>query len=222
MTQSRFLFFFRAGLLGAVLLLQLPGALASPPADEDAVARFLGTEGLLEAQGSDEEHPEKRNLLQQMRHTASDMVRHAMGLLGVPYSRGGQSADEGFDCSGFTRHVFERSLGLLLPRRADDQARAPGLVPVQREELRPGDLVFFNTLRRTFSHVGIYIGEGKFIHSPRTGSRVRVESLRNSYWTKRYTGARRAGSITESASLTSPLPEGGDMAGQQSGASQVH
>ena len=98
-----------------------------------------------------------------VRDRASDMVVSAMTFLGVPYRRGGNGAD-GFDCSGFTRHVFQNTLGLVLPRRADEQATAAGLVQVQRDELKPGDLVFFNTLKRTFSHVGIYIGEGKFIH----------------------------------------------------------
>jgi cell wall-associated NlpC family hydrolase len=125
---------------------------------------------------------------------AGDMIVSAMNFLGVPYRRGG-SSDQGFDCSGFTRHVFESSLGLVLPRKVDEQARAPGLVTVKRDELEPGDLVFFNTLRRTFSHVGIYIGDGKFIHSPRTGSSVRLEDMRQSYWTKRFTGARRADSL---------------------------
>jgi cell wall-associated NlpC family hydrolase len=84
------------------------------------------------------------------------------------------------------------SLGLVLPRRADDQAKSAGLAVVKRDELKPGDLVFFNTLKRTFSHVGIYVGEGKFIHSPRTGGEVRVEDMRFAYWAKRFTGARRA------------------------------
>lgn len=130
-----------------------------------------------------------------MRTRASDMVISSMRFLGVPYVRGGTSADTGFDCSGFTRYVFEHSLGLVLPRRADEQAKAAGLVKVKRDELKPGDLVFFNTLRRTFSHVGIYIGEGKFIHSPRTGAEVRVEDMRGGYWMKRFTGARRAPQI---------------------------
>jgi cell wall-associated NlpC family hydrolase len=128
-----------------------------------------------------------------MRDRASDMVITAMNFLGVPYRRGGSSEEAGFDCSGFTRHIFEMSLGLVLPRRVDDQAGAAGLVEVKREELRPGDLVFFNTLRRTFSHVGIYVGDGKFIHSPRTGGAVRVEDMRYDYWSQRFTGARRAG-----------------------------
>ena len=122
---------------------------------------------------------------------ASDMVVTAMNFLGVPYKRGGSNEDSGFDCSGFTRHVFGMTLGLALPRRVDEQASAPGLVPIKRDELKPGDLVFFNTLKRTFSHVGIYIGEGKFIHSPRSGGEVRVEEMGLAYWKKRFTGARR-------------------------------
>ena len=126
-----------------------------------------------------------------MRDSASDMVVSAMNFLGVRYRRGGTSAEDGFDCSGFTRHVFESSLGLILPRRADEQASAPGLQKIKKDDLQPGDLVFFNTLKRTFSHVGIYVGEGKFIHAPRSGASVRVEDMRISYWTKRFTGARR-------------------------------
>jgi cell wall-associated NlpC family hydrolase len=110
----------------------------------------------------------------------------------VPYRRGGQSREQGFDCSGFTRHVFENSVGLILPRRAIEQANSPDLVPVSRAELKPGDLVFFNTLRHTFSHVGIYIGDNKFIHSPRAGGEVRVEDIRLDYWQARFDGARRA------------------------------
>jgi hypothetical protein len=122
---------------------------------------------------------------------ASELVVGAMNFIGVPYRRGG-SGEGGFDCSGFTRHVFENTVGLVLPRRVDEQATAPGLVQIRRDELQPGDLVFFNTLKRTFSHVGIYIGEGRFIHSPRTGGQVRIEDMGHSYWTKRFTGARRA------------------------------
>lgn len=131
------------------------------------------------------------NIAERVRDGASDMVLTAMNFLGVPYKRGGSSEESGFDCSGFTRHIFETSLGLVLPRKADQQAHAPGLVPVGRNELKPGDLVFFNTLKRTFSHVGIYVGEGKFIHAPRPGGEVRVEEMSLAYWKKRFTGARR-------------------------------
>lgn len=121
--------------------------------------------------------------------TASDLVAHAMGFLGVPYRRGGNSAETGFDCSGFVRNVYEQTVGLVLPRRANEQAQATQTI--DREDLQPGDLVFFNTMRRAFSHVGIYVGDGKFIHAPRSGARVRVEDMREAYWRKRFNGARR-------------------------------
>ena len=120
------------------------------------------------------------------------MIETAMNFIGVRYRFGGASAEGGFDCSGFTRRVFESSIGLLLPRRADEQAKSANLVPVDREALQPGDLVFFNTLRRTFSHVGIYVGDHKFIHSPSVGGEVRVDDMRFAYWAKRFTGGRRA------------------------------
>jgi cell wall-associated NlpC family hydrolase len=112
-----------------------------------------------------------------------------MGFLGVPYRRGGNSAETGFDCSGFVRAMYEQSVGLILPRQAIEQAKAAQ--NIDHSDLQPGDLVFFNTMRRSFSHVGIYVGEGKFIHSPRSGSQVRVEDMNESYWKKRFNGARR-------------------------------
>ncbi len=151
----------------------------------DAITRFLQDTGLMK-------NASENKLLNQVRDTASDLVMSAMNFLGVPYKRGGKSLESGFDCSGFTRHIFEMSVGLVLPHRADEQARLSSLIPIKQEELKPGDLVFFNTMKRTFSHVGIYVGDGKFIHSPRVGSAVRVEDLREAYWAKRFTGARRA------------------------------
>jgi cell wall-associated NlpC family hydrolase len=136
--------------------------------------------------------PAPMELTQRMQATATGVVETAMNFLGLPYRRGGTTEAGGFDCSGFTRYMFEMSVGLVLPRRADEQAKAPGLTPVKRDELEPGDLVFFNTLRRTFSHVGIYVGDGKFIHAPKPGAEVRVEDMRFKYWAKRFTGARRA------------------------------
>lgn len=121
--------------------------------------------------------------------TTHKVLGRAMTLLGVPYKRGGNSEETGFDCSGFVRHLYETSVGRLLPRRADEQARSTE--KIERSELNPGDLVFFNTMRRTFSHVGIYLGDGKFIHAPSAGKAVRVDDLREAYWTKRFTGARR-------------------------------
>jgi cell wall-associated NlpC family hydrolase len=120
---------------------------------------------------------------------ATGLVEQAMGLLGVPYRRGGTSEITGFDCSGFVRHLYEKSVGQILPRRAVEQARATEVI--DKEELKPGDLVFFNTMRRAFSHVGIYVGDGKFIHAPRAGKSVNIEDMRSAYWQKRFNGARR-------------------------------
>ena len=119
---------------------------------------------------------------------ASDLVVNAMGYLGVPYRRGGTGL-QGFDCSGFVQAIYENTLGLVLPHNA--KAQAAVTEKIDKSELQPGDLVFFNTLRRAFSHVGIYIGDGKFIHSPRPGGEVRIEDMRESYWVKRFNGARR-------------------------------
>ena len=131
-------------------------------------------------------------LLRRVQDRATEMVMVALNAVGVRYRRGGNSEAGGFDCSGFTRYVFGNSLGLQLPRRADEQASAPGLIAVRRDELRPGDLVFFNTLRQTFSHVGIYIGDNRFVHAPSPGGEVRTEDMDFAYWKKRFTGARRA------------------------------
>jgi cell wall-associated NlpC family hydrolase len=163
-------------------------AATKPATAQDAVSRFLSERGLL----ASAEHGGSSRLLASVRDTASDLVLSAMNFLGVRYTRGGNSVENGFDCSGFTRHIFEMSVGMVLPRRADEQAKDGNLLSIKRDELKPGDLVFFNTMKRTFSHVGIYVGEGKFIHAPRTGSAVRVEDMRDSYWAKRFTGARRA------------------------------
>ncbi|HMZ86088.1 MAG TPA: C40 family peptidase [Giesbergeria sp.] len=119
----------------------------------------------------------------------TDLVTTAMGFLGVPYRRGGNSAETGFDCSGFVRNIYQQTLGLLLPRQASEQAASTE--KIDKKDLQPGDLVFFNTMRRAFSHVGIYVGDGKFIHSPRSGGKVRVEDMQESYWQKRFNGARR-------------------------------
>ena len=182
-------------LLSLALLLLAPPLHAAPEGGPgssssagDAVVQLLQERGLLPTASQVEANP----LVQQVRNTASDLVMHAMNFLGVPYRRGGNTADQGFDCSGFTRFVFENSIGLVLPRRADQQAQSAGLAAIKREELKPGDLVFFNTMRKAFSHVGIYVGEGKFIHAPRTGGEVRVEDMRQAYWAKRFNGARRA------------------------------
>ena len=115
------------------------------------------------------------------------MAGAAMEHLGVEYKYGGDEPDTGFDCSGLVIYAAEKSLGLKLPRRSADIARQG--IAVERSELRKGDLVFFNTLGRRFSHVGIYLGNHKFVHAPRRGAQVRVESMDIAYWKKRYNGA---------------------------------
>jgi cell wall-associated NlpC family hydrolase len=186
----------------ALLLCFTVGLAAADPGDApDPVMKLLADKGLLAADPSaaPEASVEKATLLRQVHDRAADMVIAAMDFVGVRYRRGGTSAETGFDCSGFTRHVFEMSLGLVLPRRADEQAAAPGLVVVKREDLKPGDLVFFNTLKRSFSHVGIYIGDNRFIHAPRTGKLVRTEDMSFAYWAKRFTGGRRAATASNDA-----------------------
>lgn len=113
----------------------------------------------------------------------------AMELLGIRYRRGGASPESGFDCSGFVRYVFSESLGLSLPHNA--AAISQDGTRVDKKELQPGDLVFFNTMRRAFSHVGIYLGNNLFVHAPRSGGRVRIEDMGDRYWSRRYNGARR-------------------------------
>ncbi len=122
----------------------------------------------------------------------ADLVMTALNFIDVDYKWGGNSAAEGFDCSGFTRHVYQTIGGIPLPRTAESQAAAPGFRTVALHALAPGDLVFFDTLRRAYSHVGIYVGNGRFVHAPRTGAQVRIENMRSSYWSSRFSGARRA------------------------------
>ncbi len=170
----------RLSLLLASLL--VAGAAHAAPATDrsEDIDRMIADKGLM-------------GQLQQVRQSVvertSDLVVTAVGFLGVPYRRGGNTAETGFDCSGFVRAMYNQTVGHLLPRRAEEQAAATE--KIDRTELKPGDLVFFNTMRRAFSHVGIYVGEGKFIHSPRTGAQVRVEDMNGSYWKRRFDGARR-------------------------------
>ncbi|MBM4190200.1 MAG: C40 family peptidase [Betaproteobacteria bacterium] len=115
---------------------------------------------------------------------------YALTLIGSPYKRGGTDPNKGVDCSGFVRHVYNDASGLELPHNALQMSREG--VAVEKMALEPGDLVFFNTRRKPFSHVGIYLGEGRFVHSSSTRSKyVTVSNLDDRYWTTRYNGARR-------------------------------
>lgn len=117
------------------------------------------------------------------------MLFQVLTSIGVDYKYGGDSRATGFDCSGLVAHVYREGYGVTLPRNTFGQSQAGR--PVTAEELLPGDLVFYNTLNRPYSHVGIYLGDGRFIHAPRTGAAVRIENLKSGYWSQRWSGARR-------------------------------
>lgn len=121
--------------------------------------------------------------------SAQELVNEGMSYLGIRYRFGGTSPETGLDCSGLVQNVFRNALGLNLPRTAREMASQGD--KVGKQELKPGDLVFFNTMRRAFSHVGIYLGDGQFLHSPSSGGGVRVESMSSRYWANRFNGARR-------------------------------
>ncbi len=120
---------------------------------------------------------------------SGSLTSYARSLIGAPYKYGGNSPDSGFDCSGFVGHVFRHSAGIRLPRSTGAISRTGK--PVGMNDLRAGDLVFFDTLQRKFSHVGIYLGHDRFIHAPSNGGRVRVEYMLDDYWRRNYNGARR-------------------------------
>ncbi|BCB27151.1 peptidase P60 [Sulfurimicrobium lacus] len=131
----------------------------------------------------------------------SEMLNYALNLIGVNYKYGGAQPTTGFDCSGYVSHVFRQVAGLSLPHNALAISRQGKQISMK--ELQPGDLVFFNTLRRSFSHVGIYIGNNRFVHAPSSGGGVEVVSLQDSYWVKHFNGARRILTFQPPAGLAS-------------------
>jgi len=118
-----------------------------------------------------------------------ELLLQAIAAVGHDYQRGGKSMATGFDCSGLVAHVFKEAYGVLLPHNARAQSERGRFVPAK--DLEAGDLVFFNTLKQPFSHVGIYLGDGRFIHAPKPGAVVRTENMQLAYWRTRYDGARR-------------------------------
>ncbi|WDR90920.1 C40 family peptidase [Burkholderia ambifaria] len=181
-----------AGLFIGALFAAAPGAFA------DEVSSFsqnasnstqIGSGSSLQQTSAQPSSGGAKSFLAGMAGKAGDVVVGALNMIGVRYRWGGNSPDSGLDCSGFVRYVFQDTLGMSLPRRAEEMSRVGEKASMSN--LKPGDLVFFNTMRRTFSHVGIYIGDNKFVHSPSTGSTIRVDDLDNGYWEKRFTGARR-------------------------------
>lgn len=120
---------------------------------------------------------------------AAELALRAIGLIGTPYAYGGSDPQLGMDCSGLVRYLFRETWGAELPRTSAEMSRLGQ--EVDKRELQPGDLVFYNTLRRAFSHVGIYLGDNRFIHAPASGGQVRIEDMDLNYWKRRFDGARR-------------------------------
>ncbi|HEY7987323.1 MAG TPA: C40 family peptidase [Methylophilaceae bacterium] len=140
-------------------------------------------------QAEDTKEIKEPSLLDQASATVQEVMMSALALTGTPYKFGGTSPDTGFDCSGFVRYVFQQAANLTLPHGARALSQIGKVIPV--DQLQPGDLVFYNTLKSSFSHVGIYIGDNRFIHAPSAGGGVHIVNMQDEYWVKRFNGARR-------------------------------
>lgn len=176
MRRMRFTIFLRASVIACALIAQCAFAEASAIPAPETESGVLG-----------------------YRDDVQQIIDRARELIGIRYRRSGDRPQTGFDCSGFVGYVFREGVGLILPRASREISRTG--TPVSRHELKAGDLVFFNTMRHTFSHVGIYLGNHLFIHAPRTGEAVRIDDLQGRYWVKRYSGARR---MSESVEFSTP------------------
>jgi cell wall-associated NlpC family hydrolase len=154
-----------------------------------AAAFSLGGAGVAQSVEQAPEPADTLSIFERYANSTQDLILKGLELVGIGYRQGGTHPDGGLDCSGFVQFVFRDAAGRLLPRTAREQSRMGDVV--EKSELKPGDLVFFNTMRRAFSHVGIYLGDNHFVHSPRSGGKVRIEDMSLGYWAKRYSGARR-------------------------------
>lgn len=165
--------FLRAASLAALLAFAVPAAHATDP---EPVAEPGRIGSVLARIGS-------------FTDRATSLALEAMSLIGIHYRRGGSTPEHGLDCSGLVRYVFRQANGTELPRTSAEISQMGE--KIEKKDLQPGDLVFFNTLKRTFSHVGIYLGDNKFIHAPSSGGAVRIDSMDLDYWKARFNGARR-------------------------------
>ncbi len=136
-----------------------------------------------------EQNEEVHSIFGDSRKSITSVLMKGIEYIGIPYKWGGTTL-AGLDCSGFVQKVFANSVGVFLPRTALEMSHIGEKIN-KIEDLNPGDLVFFNTRRFSFSHVGIYIGDNKFIHSPRRGKNVTIENIEKTYWVKRFNGGRR-------------------------------
>uniref|UniRef100_E6PWB3 Putative Cell wall-associated hydrolase n=1 Tax=mine drainage metagenome TaxID=410659 RepID=E6PWB3_9ZZZZ len=197
------------------------GASNGVPTDSVQTASAQAPETHSSSRDSLQQWLAQNGLVQQVSARASDLAINALSFLGVRYKYGGDHAATGFDCSGFVRHVYQQTLGLVLPHNAAQQSREGE--KIAESQLKPGDLVFFNTLRRAFSHVGIYIGNGEFVHAPKPGQDVQIGNLNNPYWSRRFDGARRfitraADAVPEAQAAPAAVgSDGNDAAGDGPG-----
>ena len=167
----------RATLIATALVAALALAPAASAADDAPVLTLAGSASAVRAAASS------------AWEAARNLTSTALGLIGIRYKWGGATPDTGLDCSGLVQFVFQQATGVTLPRSAREMSRLGDKIALA--DLRPGDLVFFNTRRFAFSHVGIYLGDNRFIHAPRRGREVEVATIDRSYWQKRFDGARR-------------------------------
>jgi cell wall-associated NlpC family hydrolase len=181
----------RLGLIGLACALIALHASASAQANQaakpDALNQFLNT--------LNDPNQTAQASASPMLSPAQEVVMNALGLIGVPYANGGNSSGQGLDCSGFVKLVFQQSTGMVLPRRSEEMSKIGQ--DVSNEDLQPGDLVFYNTLHRANSHVGIYIGNRQFVHSPSAGGKVKIADMGIAYWKKRFDGAKRLTETTQ-------------------------
>jgi cell wall-associated NlpC family hydrolase len=171
----------------AIIALALATTAQSARADESA--KFVASDGTSTHIVAPSIASKLKAAGQKLLDRTETVGEYALGMLGIQYKFGGNSPDSGFDCSGLVRYVFAQVTGLSLPHNAAEQSKVGR--EISMEELRPGDLVFFNTRKFSFSHVGIYLGDNKFVHAPRKGKAVEVVEMGNPYWAKAYNGARR-------------------------------
>lgn len=185
----------RRGLLDAVHADIVPAMLRMPHFVRFRILRLFcavcALFGLLtpSAQAEETATSAPASLIERVSTGAHELALNALSVIGIDYRYGGNDPETGFDCSGMVRHVVRNALGLDLPRTARDMAQLGKRIPL--DDLKPGDLVFFNTMRRAFSHVGIYLGDNRFVHAPSLGGQVRIEDMSARYWVARFEGARR-------------------------------
>jgi cell wall-associated NlpC family hydrolase len=191
--------------LGSPLLSQLPAFNPAPSLAQsvvpDAASVLAGNRAATESAdvaATDEQDAVAAAASADITDLRKSLIAMAMKLRDTRYVRGGRDPSTGFDCSGFVRYVFAHAVGMQLPRNSASQFLA-GL-KVKRADMQPGDLVFFRTHgKRRISHVGIYISNGRFIHSPASGKSVEISSLHESYWAKRFAGAKRPEAMAQVA-----------------------